>query len=248
MKKPASRYITPWNSTQASSLLPLPQAVNTGLHSLIHTHCVSVLNTRTLNKGTPHCLTTTHSSTTTKVLTRAHTGNRLPLPHLLPSRSPPLSIPVSVVFLVMEFTRWFCVRETVSGLLHANQSLYRHFQPLLPLSFLLPEWSCFTAPSLPPHSLIPSLFLSPAVPLFPSVIMSAIVISLSLWLIFFLIISFLFLFLSFVHWCINPWNEAVSVSSPCSIYHCWLDVSLSRSVFNSISFIDMIIFSKWYYE
>uniref|UniRef100_A0A673WJC6 SWI/SNF related BAF chromatin remodeling complex subunit C1 n=1 Tax=Salmo trutta TaxID=8032 RepID=A0A673WJC6_SALTR len=50
--------------------------------------------------------------------------------------------------------------KRVSGLLHANQSLYRHFQPLLPLSFLLPEWSCFTAPSLPPHSLIPSLFLS----------------------------------------------------------------------------------------
>uniref|UniRef100_A0A8C7QHQ1 SWI/SNF related BAF chromatin remodeling complex subunit C1 n=1 Tax=Oncorhynchus mykiss TaxID=8022 RepID=A0A8C7QHQ1_ONCMY len=46
------------------------------------------------------------------------------------------------------------------GLLHANQSLYRHFQPLLPLSFLLPEWSCFTAPSLPPHSLIPLLPLS----------------------------------------------------------------------------------------
>uniref|UniRef100_A0A674E5Z2 SWI/SNF related BAF chromatin remodeling complex subunit C1 n=1 Tax=Salmo trutta TaxID=8032 RepID=A0A674E5Z2_SALTR len=54
------------------------------------------------------------------------------------------------------------------------------WDPLLPLSFLLPEWSCFTAPSLPPHSLIPSLFLSPAVPLFPFVIMSAIVISLSL--------------------------------------------------------------------
>uniref|UniRef100_A0A674E2Y5 SWI/SNF related BAF chromatin remodeling complex subunit C1 n=1 Tax=Salmo trutta TaxID=8032 RepID=A0A674E2Y5_SALTR len=30
------------------------------------------------------------------ILTRAHTGNRLPLPHHLPSRSPPFSIPVSL--------------------------------------------------------------------------------------------------------------------------------------------------------
>uniref|UniRef100_A0A4W5QKR8 SWI/SNF related BAF chromatin remodeling complex subunit C1 n=1 Tax=Hucho hucho TaxID=62062 RepID=A0A4W5QKR8_9TELE len=40
--------------------------------------------------------TTPYSSSSTNVLTRAHTANRLPLPHLLPSLFPHLSIPVSL--------------------------------------------------------------------------------------------------------------------------------------------------------